>query len=453
MSLTTMVECEQDWGAAVSGTSHSEVHNLLAVIAAEVRVLRDVERRVDSISAPRFTAFDFVRTDEMGLSKCIAALLDPLGTHGQSSRYLKLFLTAIGCPPEWNDGLQHAAVDVETRANGYRRFDIEVQLPGPRAIAIENKPWASDQQLQLTDYANHLDKTCQAGGWRLVYLSQGEPSVGSISRADRLIHEESGSLVMMSFNQLAQWLEQCAQCTKPLAVRLFIEQLEQFVRQTLCGEASVSETKSISDVVMASQDSLRAALLVGGTIGAVKRSLLLDGLKTPLATAFGGSLVWEEAELLGGKARAGFGFRPQPGAPAYIRFQFEGARWSSFFWGLYRTPARPRGAPERAEDRALCAALEKEFRAGVSGEAWLWYSDNPRHAGLVGGQPLPTNWEYDEVPWLAMQRQDLHLGIVQLVQRVSEVLATSPAWHDPVAQSMQLNGAAVPQEASLEIGK
>ena len=108
---------------------------------------------------------------------------------------------------------------------------------------------------------------------------------------------------------------------------------------------------------------------------------------------------------------------------------------------------------ESSSGRGSAVGLGLGVSAGVSGEAWLWYSDNPRHAGLVGGQPLPTNWEYDEVPWLAMQRQDLHLGIVQLVQRVSEVLATSPAWHDPVAQSMQLNGAAVPQEASLEIGK
>ena len=45
--------------------------------------------------APDFNIFNYMRGDEMGLSRCIASLLNPTETHGQGNWFLKEFLKRI----------------------------------------------------------------------------------------------------------------------------------------------------------------------------------------------------------------------------------------------------------------------------------------------------------------------------------------------------------------------
>ena len=42
----------------------------------------------------RFNPFQFLQTDEMGLSKILAFLLDPMETHGQGDLFLNSFFLA-----------------------------------------------------------------------------------------------------------------------------------------------------------------------------------------------------------------------------------------------------------------------------------------------------------------------------------------------------------------------
>ena len=403
-----------------------EVAHLLQTVDTEVRVIRDVERRIAALTAPKFSFFDFLRTDEMGLSRCIAALLNPRGAHGQGSAYLELFMDALGCDVHWCDELASAAVDTEMPANGGRRYDIEVRLQGQRAIVIENKPWAADQALQLSDYARELNGTCCPAGWKLVYLSQGAPSEQSISKEDLARYQEDRSLEVMQFHQLAVWLGLCAQRTKPMTVRLFIEQLEQFIRKTLCGEAGMSESESIKDVVMGSQQNLRAALLVGSTLDAVKRRLLVEGLKEPLSRALGAQFFWDDA-ILEKRRDAGFGTRPHADAPGYLEYMFEFGGWSGFFWGIRRGQVLGGDVVEHEQADALRTFLRSEYGQGGQSPHWFWYSVDLRRLSRPGLPAVPKNWQFEEAPWLAMQSRNLHDGFVEHANQVAELVAQTSA--------------------------
>lgn len=106
--------------------------------------------------APNFNAFDFIVPDEAGLSKIIAWFLDPRQTHGQSTRFLRLLLDELGESARAMD-CDRAEVRTEvTITQG--RLDILISMSGLH-VAVENKPWAADQEEQVRRYLEYFD-TC-----------------------------------------------------------------------------------------------------------------------------------------------------------------------------------------------------------------------------------------------------------------------------------------------------
>lgn len=425
----------------------SAASTLLGAVDAEVRVLRNVAKRLEAAAAPRFTPFDFLRTDELGLSACIASLLDPGATHGQGAAYLRLFLQALECEPgsAWFDGLDAARVTLEARANGMRRFDIEIVLNGgpggQRAIVIENKPWAGDQQNQLSDYAQQLASTCVAGGWKLVYLSGGEPSDHAMAPDERQRHQAAGTLALMPFEALAQWLARCAQVTRPIAVRLFIEQMEQFIRKTLCGETDMTEAEAIKGLVTKSRENMSAALLVASSVHTLKNDLLQKGVKAPLQEALyqrGMRLEWNP-KMDRQSDWAGFGAQWDAQATAaaaqgYVRFEFENRGLGGLFWGIFR--AQPRGQDEVPGALALHQAMTDLFGRGEINTHWFWCSTDLSPLEHLG-EAIPKDWQINEMPWLAMHHGTLHKPFVALVDRVHREMAGKPG-------SALLDGRAAP---------
>ena len=118
-------------------------------LAPRIETARTLERELDTQLARRFNIFDYLRTDELGLSRVIADLLDPNGKHGQGNTFLRLLLDRL----EYSDAskdLDHASVkvEVEKAIKDNRRLDICVRI-GEHCLAIENKPYAGDQPDQI----------------------------------------------------------------------------------------------------------------------------------------------------------------------------------------------------------------------------------------------------------------------------------------------------------------
>jgi len=111
-----------------------QIISLLRKVAFETKTLKEARNRFADRLAPDFSIFDYLRTDEMGLSRCIANLLDPTGKHGQREVFLEEFLKKIG----WSEIAKIRSVHLEEQANGQRRIDIFLKFESGEIIGIEN---------------------------------------------------------------------------------------------------------------------------------------------------------------------------------------------------------------------------------------------------------------------------------------------------------------------------
>lgn len=116
-------------------------------------------------SVARFTPFDFVRGDELGLSAILRWLLDPDASHGEGDRFLRLFFAAYSITFEESDLARvHVECEAVTLVLGEpRRIDVKLRF-GRRCIAIENKPWAAWQKRQLWAYWSDVSRDPRHGG-------------------------------------------------------------------------------------------------------------------------------------------------------------------------------------------------------------------------------------------------------------------------------------------------
>lgn len=374
---------------------------LLRKAGLELQVFREVERRLQKQAAPEFTLFEFIKSDEVGLSACIAALLDPKGSHGQGTDYLALFLEHLGFDSKWHRDLDDAHVVLESQANGMRRIDISITLPGNRCIAIENKPWATDQGHQLRDYGKHLEQTTASNQWALVYLCEREPSKESIPKELRETWSQTHNFYHLKFSGAVEWLRACEMRTRPPTVRLFIDELAKFVSREVCGEAELGQGEIVKQLALESDESLRAALVVAKSISEVKLHLLQTGLHHPYertVAANGLSLVWDDVEKM--TSSAGFGARVPEHADSWnIRYEFERAGLGQLFWGIKRRTRKPNGDPS---DMAICEGMRAMgYGAGRNSPWWIWYSTDCTSFGVSS---QTRNWSSSEEPWLALRR-------------------------------------------------
>ena len=176
-----------------------ECVRLLQELTPHLHAARMVEGELDRHLARRFNTFRYIRDDELGLSRIIADLLDPVGEHGQGTIFLEAMLALLEVAPEASDSgrprhtasgrggraatlerlagrLGSTAADKirvrQERGAGGRFIDITVDIPtddGHFCLAFENKPYAGDQHRQCRDYLKFLDREYR-GRFLLVYV-------------------------------------------------------------------------------------------------------------------------------------------------------------------------------------------------------------------------------------------------------------------------------------------
>jgi hypothetical protein len=99
----------------------SDLSAALAVLAQAFDESRLKLAERTATTAPSFSPFAYLRRDELAISRIIADLLDPRGTHSQGVLFLRLFLESSGLHNL--EASQSAQVRTETPAAG-RRIDI-----------------------------------------------------------------------------------------------------------------------------------------------------------------------------------------------------------------------------------------------------------------------------------------------------------------------------------------
>ena len=205
-------------------------------------VLRPAIVELDRHLARKFDFFRFINLNENQMSDVFAYLLDPNETHGQRELFLGKFLE--DATVNWLSGSSWSLTSIgrevpTTRIENWnRRIDIEIVFQtddGPTAIAIENKPWAGDQHLQLSDYARHLESMYE-GCFKLIYLTpNGEkPSEDSIDHREREEREKKGQLGHASIRDWASengWLKRAEDEVKAERVRWFVSDFRKALQE------------------------------------------------------------------------------------------------------------------------------------------------------------------------------------------------------------------------------
>ena len=277
-------------------------------LAPRLDVARSLELELDRHLARRFNVFDYLRTDELGLSRIVADLLDPGANHAQGTLFLRAFLEelpeslkqCLPTPPDLETC--RISVAVEQKIPSGRSIDIVVRIATPGGgiccLAIENKPYARDSDNQVRDYLEYLEKQYGAR-FVLIYMSPtGEgPSERSIDRKT-LDEKWRSRFAIIAYHRgqeeradefdayrvpfsLADWLGECRQICEAERVRWFLHDAEMFCQRTF-GDRTMttdSEARTIRDFLLSNPDHLTVARAVHESWPAIKDDVCRTFLK------------------------------------------------------------------------------------------------------------------------------------------------------------------------------
>lgn len=184
----------------------------------EVRLIlkkTEVEKKEADRRGENFNIFNVLglTSDETRThSAFIAELLDPNGSHGLGNQFLQSFVDTIDCLKSWNFDTKSAKVHKELSIGGKNedcseggRIDIAVESNG-KAIIIENKIYAGDQEKQLVRYYNYGTKN-YSNGIRLLYLTLNGDDASEYSHEKLVVNEDYYAIAYN--HEISYWLQRC----------------------------------------------------------------------------------------------------------------------------------------------------------------------------------------------------------------------------------------------------
>lgn len=200
--------------------------------------------RVDELNlAPSFNGFRLLNPNELALSAALANLLDPKGNHAQNDLFLRKFFVRF-LDNRSTGALEHVEVKLEYSIENRRRIDLVVKSEN-FVLAFENKPWASDQREQISDYLSHLESIKPLEATKLlIYLSQdgGDPSDLSISEAKLANAKEQKKLKVIAYLDLVKWLNDCEKDITAPNVKHFVAEFIGYINfQFDAHESAIAE--------------------------------------------------------------------------------------------------------------------------------------------------------------------------------------------------------------------
>lgn len=375
--------------------------HFFVALSARLAGARTVERELDQVLARSFNALDYLRTDELGLSKIIADLLDPSGAHGQGWTFLGRFIEMVGSAGWLADiavarDLSDARVVRERLIADGGRLDISVEFRPQRrqsaCIAIENKPYAADGEAQIADYLAFL-KCRYPGRFLLVYLSPdgGRPSNESLPEGTR----EDG-LATMSYCppapegpgehlqlrlpfSLTDWLRECRQSCDPERLRWFLGETETFCHKTFGGTVTTtSERIEVRDFILASDDNVRTAIAVAEAWPETRNDVVRRFLKALRERISDDLRAIEGLRIDSDFARRGrndgvwlcrSAWSTDNGIPPFVRLSHDGGANNWYVGVKIESDSSDADVRERLKERLRLAMPP----GGESSAGWPWY--------------------------------------------------------------------------------
>ncbi len=232
-----------------------EIHETLVFFQRE-------NAKTELYNASHFSPFQFIRTNENGLSEIIAFLLNPSQNHGQQELFLNSLLKYLELPEYLS--YNKVSVTCEKATINNRRHDIFIEgfLHNERQwiISIENKlRYAADQNSQLEDYwKDIINERYSPKFGCLVYLSpfKQQPSEKSINTGSWKELIQNNQAKVIGAEDLIKWLEQ----TPIVApnIRAFCQSFIQFLKEDIMNETK--ENNQLLDELVKNSDRIETAI-------------------------------------------------------------------------------------------------------------------------------------------------------------------------------------------------
>ncbi|WP_083923497.1 PD-(D/E)XK nuclease family protein [Amorphus coralli] len=235
----------------------------------------DAERHgAELYGAPGFSVFSLFGDRETTLSRVLADLLDPNGSHGQGLVFVNALLEMLKL-----DRLSRLdrSVDVRTEApvpvkgrDTNRRIDILIET-SDRLIGIENKKWTGQSENQLADYWAYLQG--RAGSRLrpvLIYISNEDPGDRSIIKVpyydedeqnpsiDRLLRlarrDVKASRISDFVDDFCSWIGRTFAGSESSGMDVYKETVLSAIRQS----GNPEQRKAVGAVLLSKRNIIRA---------------------------------------------------------------------------------------------------------------------------------------------------------------------------------------------------
>lgn len=247
------------------------------------QLLKDVRRMIAYDRAERFRQgkeFNVFRVqrilnDEVKICRLLRELLDPRGSHGQGSVFLRLFLETLG----WakirqiaDEDYDKATVAGEVLIKNDRRIDLLIRI-GKYMLPIEAKVYATDQERQCSDYYNFA--VSYDPDVVIYYLTPDghEPSDSSKNGL------KDAQIQCISFaKEIIDWLTTCIKADALEQIHPVREILIQFreILKQLTGREVGKVEMEIMNQISSSRDNFEAAEKVANVLAAVKAEKMIE---------------------------------------------------------------------------------------------------------------------------------------------------------------------------------
>ena len=304
------------------------MENKIQKLLNEVNIILQQEqiKKEESLKrGERFNMFGMlgVAHYEVTHSAIIAGFLNPKELHGQGDKFLKLFLSVIG--DETGLDTKNSSVYTEF-SNDDGRIDILVEDDRNKAIIIENKIYAGDQNEQLKRY-DHFASKKYRNGYSLYYLTLEGGNASEQSAKDAKYRCISYS------RDILNWIEQSIKesATTPM-IRETLVQYKNHIKQLTNQDMEAISKEKLIKAMVANAEAVAA---ICNTQNEYKQYVYHTFVR-PKFEEFSQKkhLLFEDSNMFGGGRERGFFFRKEEWKCAAIWFYTDRAGEWDFYWGV-----------------------------------------------------------------------------------------------------------------------
>lgn len=189
-----------------------------------------VKAYADTYVGASFNPYALLAPNEVAFSRILADLLDPKGSHAQGDKFLNLFIEIFNKDFKRETKNHSVNVKCETSTDKSRRIDILIEFGNNIAIAIENKPWAKEQNNQLDDYAYYLINRYDKFYLLFLYGSSIEQRTLSAHKKELDIINSFHEIPIIGREKsISNWVRNCAQNSTSKKVQLYLEDFYEWI--------------------------------------------------------------------------------------------------------------------------------------------------------------------------------------------------------------------------------